>query len=80
MDGAILVRGDKIADIGKADELLSKYPEEEKTNLTGRIMIPGLISTHMHTAQTLLRGTNIHTPKPNIGTNIFSQVLQMILS
>lgn len=56
MDGAILVRGDKIADIGKADELLSKYPDEAKTDLTGRIMIPGLISTHMHTAQTLLRG------------------------
>ncbi|KAJ6153574.1 hypothetical protein N7470_006533 [Penicillium chermesinum] len=56
-DGAILVRGEKIADIGKASILKTRYPTEEEFDLSGRIMIPGLISTHMHTAQTLLRGT-----------------------
>jgi cytosine/adenosine deaminase-related metal-dependent hydrolase len=56
-DGAILVQGNRIADIGSASELKSKYPNEEEINLEGRIIIPGLISTHMHTAQTLLRGT-----------------------
>jgi cytosine/adenosine deaminase-related metal-dependent hydrolase len=61
LDGAILVQGDKIADIGKADALVSKYPEEETVDLEGRIIIPGLISTHMHTAQTLLRGKYVHS-------------------
>jgi cytosine/adenosine deaminase-related metal-dependent hydrolase len=56
LDGAILVKDDKIADIGKAGALAEKYAEEMKVDLTGRIIIPGLISTHMHTAQTLLRG------------------------
>ena len=56
LDGAILVHEDKIKDIGKADSLVEKYPKEEHVDLTGRIIIPGLISTHMHTAQTLLRG------------------------
>ncbi|KAL1641900.1 hypothetical protein SLS58_005735 [Diplodia intermedia] len=56
LDGAILVRGDTIADIDKSHVLISKYPREERTDLTGRIVIPGLINTHMHTAQTLLRG------------------------
>lgn len=56
LDGAILVKGDKIADIGKADTLIAKHIGEEHVDLTGRIIIPGLISTHMHTAQTLLRG------------------------
>lgn len=56
LDGAILVKGDKIADIGKSDSLAGKYPDEKHVDLTGRIIIPGLISTHMHTAQTLLRG------------------------
>ncbi|KAF2839995.1 atrazine chlorohydrolase/guanine deaminase [Patellaria atrata CBS 101060] len=55
-DGAILVRGNLIEDIGKADILLQKYPDEEVTNLTDRIIIPGLVNAHMHTAQTLLRG------------------------
>lgn len=56
-DGAILVTGDTIADIGKTALLQERYPEEDKYDLSGRIVIPGLISTHMHTAQTLLRGT-----------------------
>jgi cytosine/adenosine deaminase-related metal-dependent hydrolase len=56
-DGAILVQGNRIADIGATSDLKAKYPHEEELNLSGRIIIPGLISTHMHTAQTLLRGT-----------------------
>jgi cytosine/adenosine deaminase-related metal-dependent hydrolase len=56
LDGAILVHGDRIADIGKAEALLQKHHDEKRVDLTGRIIIPGLISTHMHTAQTLLRG------------------------
>ncbi|KAK6537677.1 hypothetical protein TWF694_011851 [Orbilia ellipsospora] len=55
-DGALLVQGDKIIDIGKSNLLSSKYPAEDVTDLTGRVVFPGLISTHMHTAQTLLRG------------------------
>ncbi|KAF2166979.1 hypothetical protein M409DRAFT_66479 [Zasmidium cellare ATCC 36951] len=56
-DGAILVQGSKIANIGKTEALLKLYPEEEVTALEGRIIIPGLVNAHMHTAQTLLRGT-----------------------
>ncbi|TAQ85902.1 hypothetical protein B7494_g5772 [Chlorociboria aeruginascens] len=56
LDGAVLVHGHTIADIGKADILRSKHPNEDCVDLSGRIVIPGLISTHMHTAQTLLRG------------------------
>jgi cytosine/adenosine deaminase-related metal-dependent hydrolase len=56
LDGAILVESNKIADIGKTATLKIKYPHEEIVDLSGRIIIPGLISTHMHTAQTLLRG------------------------
>jgi cytosine/adenosine deaminase-related metal-dependent hydrolase len=58
LDGAILVNENRIADIGKTDALLCKHPSEETYDLTGHIVIPGLISTHMHTAQTLLRGTH----------------------
>jgi len=56
LNGAILVEGNKIADIGKTEVLTTKYPHEEIVDLSERIVIPGLISTHMHTAQTLLRG------------------------
>ncbi|CAG8935582.1 unnamed protein product [Penicillium salamii] len=56
-EGAIRVVGDTISDIGKAEKLKMVYPNDEEFDLSGRIIIPGLISTHMHTAQTLLRGT-----------------------
>jgi len=55
-DGAILVRKDRIAAIGKTQDLTPQYPDEPITDLEGRIIIPGLVNTHMHTAQTLLRG------------------------
>jgi cytosine/adenosine deaminase-related metal-dependent hydrolase len=56
-NGAILVQGDQIVAIGKTNDLAAKYSNEETTDLGGRIIMPGLINTHMHTAQTLLRGT-----------------------
>jgi cytosine/adenosine deaminase-related metal-dependent hydrolase len=56
LNGAILVQGNLIAAVDKTDALTKLYPTEEVINLEGRIIIPGLISTHMHTAQTLLRG------------------------
>jgi cytosine/adenosine deaminase-related metal-dependent hydrolase len=56
-DGALLVHGTHIADIGKTADLAARYPDGPVTELPGRIIIPGLINTHMHTAQTLLRGT-----------------------
>ena len=55
-DGAILVSNSKIAAIGKTIELEKLYPDEPTTVLEGRIIIPGLINAHMHTAQTLIRG------------------------
>ena len=56
LDGALLVHGNLIAAIGKTQTLKSEYPKEEETDLTGRIIIPGLITTHVHTAQSLIRG------------------------
>ncbi|MCJ1473587.1 hypothetical protein MMC13_002238 [Lambiella insularis] len=56
LDGAILVHRNLIAAIGKTSSLKQEHHHEEEVDLTGRIVIPGLISTHMHTAQSLIRG------------------------
>lgn len=55
-DGAILVNNDKIADIGKSQVLEEQYPEEPKYDLSNHIVMPGMISTHMHCVQSILRG------------------------
>jgi cytosine/adenosine deaminase-related metal-dependent hydrolase len=55
-DGAILVKENRIVDIGKTKILKDKYPEEEILDLGGKLVIPGLVDTHVHLAQALLRG------------------------
>ena len=56
-DGAIFVYRSTIADIGKTDCLLARYTLERQYSLNGCIVFPGLISTHVHTVQAILRGT-----------------------
>lgn len=45
---ALLVKDGAIADIGKSEELTAKYPEAEKIDLGGQVVIPGIIDTHTH--------------------------------
>ncbi|MET7694277.1 amidohydrolase family protein [Streptomyces sp. NPDC005483] len=47
----ILVDGDRIAMIGENLDT----PEAETVDLTGRVILPGLVNTHLHTWQTGLR-------------------------
>src|SRR5579884_1650946 len=55
-DGAIAVNGNRIAAIGKTDALSSQYRDEEVIDVKGKLIIPGLIDTHVHVAQALIRG------------------------
>ncbi|OBA19571.1 hypothetical protein METBIDRAFT_46258 [Metschnikowia bicuspidata var. bicuspidata NRRL YB-4993] len=54
-NGAIVVQADRIAAVGPADEILQKFKDEEIFDLGGQIVMPGLISLHVHLAQSLLR-------------------------
>lgn len=59
LDGAILVDGDRIGAIGKTATLLS-HPslqfDSKIVDCQGKIVIPGLINTHAHLGQSILRG------------------------
>ena len=57
LDGAsLLIEGDRIAAIGTKASLLATAPEAEVVDLGGAIVIPGLVNTHTHLFQTLLKG------------------------
>nr|WP_218032219.1 amidohydrolase family protein [Dictyobacter kobayashii] len=43
-------------DIDKTSVLEVRYPDEEQLNAAGKLIIPGLIDTHVHLAQAMLRG------------------------
>lgn len=62
LDGAILVNGDRIEAIGKTASLLQESrsrPQQSECEIVdcqGKIIIPGLINTHAHLGQSILRG------------------------
>lgn len=55
-DGAVLVRDDKIADVGPAEFLKAKYPDEEVRDMGLSALLPGFINVHTHLGYTVLRG------------------------
>jgi cytosine/adenosine deaminase-related metal-dependent hydrolase len=55
-DGALVIQGSRIVALGKAAALHEQYPAEERVDLGGKLLMPGLIDTHVHLAQALIRG------------------------
>ena len=47
-DGAVLVRGNSIAEIGPRRELEARHPGVERLDASGRLVMPGFIITHTH--------------------------------
>ncbi len=47
-NGAVLVRGETIAAVGAADELLAAYPDEERFDAGSGAALPGLVDPHTH--------------------------------
>lgn len=48
-DGAVLVRNGKIAQIGRSVDLVLAYPQEERLDAGGRVVMPGFVDPHTHT-------------------------------
>ncbi|RPJ29658.1 MAG: amidohydrolase [Chloroflexi bacterium] len=45
---AILIDRERIVAVGEANVLLSQYPNAEKQNMNGRVILPGLTDAHLH--------------------------------
>ena len=55
-DAAIVIDQDRIVAVESAGELREQYPDAERIDAAGMVAIPGLIDTHAHADQSLLRG------------------------
>src|SRR5436853_1663978 len=55
-NGAVVVSGDRIVDVGKFFEISKQYSGEEVVDLGEQAMLPGLINAHCHLDYTCLRG------------------------
>jgi cytosine/adenosine deaminase-related metal-dependent hydrolase len=55
-DGAVVIRGNVIEDIGKTREMVKKYPGYAFYDMSGHVVMPGLINAHVHLTQALIKG------------------------
>lgn len=55
-NGAIVIEGSKILDIGPQAEILKKYTHFPIINLSHKIIFPGLVNAHSHVPMSILRG------------------------
>ncbi len=54
--GALRVQGSRIVEVGKAETLPARFPAEPVHRFPDHVITPGLVDTHVHLAQALIRG------------------------
>jgi 5-methylthioadenosine/S-adenosylhomocysteine deaminase len=54
--GSICIENDRIVAVGTRAQLQQKYPGAEVVDCKDRIVMPGMVNTHTHLFQTLLKG------------------------
>jgi len=54
--GALYLQGGRIADLGPSAELEAAYPDAERLDAAGRLVMPGLICAHTHFYGAFARG------------------------
>jgi aminodeoxyfutalosine deaminase len=55
-NGAVVILGDRIVDVGTFPEISGKHSREEVFDLGEQVLLPGLINAHCHLDYTCLRG------------------------
>jgi putative selenium metabolism protein SsnA len=63
-DHALLIEGGRIREIGASAALEKKYPQTEKLDARGQIVMPGNICAHTHFYGAFARGMGIPGPAP----------------
>ena len=66
--GAVVYEGSKIVEVGEAVALTAKYPQAEKIDAKGGVIMPAFINAHTHIYSALARGLSIVGNNP---TNFF---------
>lgn len=53
--GAVAVKGDRIAAVGPADEVLKEYTADRYIDTAGKAVMPGFVDPHIHTGDVIVR-------------------------
>lgn len=73
-ENAILVRGTKIEKLGLQADLIKEFPDEEKFDGRGQLLMPGLICAHTHFYGAFSRGLGI----PGAAPANFPEILEKL--
>lgn len=63
-DGAVVIDGEAIREVGTQADLKAKYPNAEYVDARGGLIMPGLINAHTHIYSGLARGLAIEGNNP----------------
>jgi len=75
LDGrAVYIQGDQIIEVGNQADLLNRYPNEERVDAAGQLVMPGIICAHTHFYGAFGRGMAISGPAPKS----FPEVLEKL--
>ncbi|MCL2616239.1 MAG: putative aminohydrolase SsnA [Defluviitaleaceae bacterium] len=72
-NGCVAVDDTVIADFGTTAEMRAKYPDAEFFDVGGKVIMPGLINTHMHIYSAFARGMSLKNSPVNKN---FSMILE----
>lgn len=73
-NGAVVIRDNTIIAVGEYSLLKEKYKEEEFIDAKGKVIMPGLINTHMHIYSAFARGMAGKGPTPKNFTDILENL------
>ncbi len=73
-DGAVCWEGDTIVDVGPTAELVAKYPQAQRLDAAGKIVLPGMLCGHTHFYGAFARGMAI----PGSPATNFLEILQKL--
>ncbi len=73
-DGALLIQGDRIAAIGTTAELTTQYPDAERWDAGGQLVMPAALCAHTHFYGAFARGMGI----PGEPAANFPQILERL--
>ncbi len=59
---AVAIEGERIAALLPAHQALALYPDAQRIDLPGHLLVPGLVNLHTHAAMALLRGVGDDLP------------------
>lgn len=73
-DGSLIIEDNLVKEVGSTAELIDKYDYTRVIDAKGKVVMPGLINTHMHFYSTFARGMALKDPPPQN----FKQILERL--